>query len=153
ATVGTVLSARPGAREVTVEHRTPLPGRPADDRETSSVRDLDYKELVAAPEPGDDVLRNVSAPARRLGTGGFALVTAIPDRLPADPPPGPGHLVKDRYSPSQTMVLGVDDQESPHHDTLATASGIEGTPVVVADLHSALPAIIAGVRADAPDAR
>lgn len=153
ATVRTVLSDRPGAREVTVDLHTPLPGRPADDRESSSVRALAYTELVGTPEPGDDVLLNVSALARRLGTGGFALVTAIPDRLPADPPPGPGHLVKDRYSPSQTMVLGVDDQESPHHDTLATASGIEGAPVVVADLHSALPAIIAGVRADRPDAR
>ena len=51
------------------------------------------------------------------------------------------------------MVLGVDDQESPHHTTLAEAAGIDGTPVVVADLHSALPAIIAGVRAERPEAR
>src|SRR5699024_2382227 len=153
ATVRTVLSDRPGAREMTVELHTPLPGPTADERGASSVRALAYTQLVGTPEPGDDVLLNVSALARRLGTGGFALVTAIPDRLPTDPPAGPGHLVKDRYSPSQTMVLGVDDQESPHHDTLATATGIPDTPVVVADLHSALPAIIAGVRADRPDVR
>lgn len=149
ATVRSVLSDRPGAREVTAALHTPLPG--ADD--AAEVRALAYTGLVGAPEPGDDVLLNVSALARRLGTGGYALVTAIPDRLPADPPPGPGHLVKDRYSPAQTMVLGVDDQESPHHRTLAEATGIGGTPVVVADLHSALPAILAGIRADRPDAR
>lgn len=154
ATVRTVLSDRPGAREVTVDLHTPLPGRgEADPDASSSVRALAYTDLVGTPEPGDDVLLNVSALARGLGTGGFALVTAIPDRLPADPPPGPGHLVKDRYSPSQTMVLGVDDQESPHHHTLAAATGVDGTPVVVADLHSALPAIVAGIRADRPDAR
>lgn len=137
---------------MTVDLHTPLPGG-GEQEGSSSVRALAYTDLVGTPEPGDDVLLNVSALARRLGTGGFALVTAIPDRLPADPPPGPGHLVKDRYSPSQTMVLGVDDQESPHHATLAAATGIEGTPVVVADLHSALPAIVAGIRADRPDAR
>ena len=154
ATVRAVLSDRPGAREVRVELHSPLPavdGTPRDGDLT--VRALAYTDLVGTPEVDDAVLLNVSALARRLGTGGFALVTAIPDRLPADPPPGPGHLVKDRYSPLQTMVLGVDDQESPHHDVLASARGIEHTPVVVADLHSALPAIIAGVRADAPDAR
>ena len=154
ATVRSVLSDRPGAREVEAELHAPLPrpdGAPRDG--ALIVRALAYTDLVGAPEPGDAVLLNVSALARRLGTGGFALVTAIPDRLPADPAPGPGHLVKDRYSPLQTMVLGVDDQESPHHTSLAEAAGIDGTPVVVADLHSALPAIIAGVRAERPEAR
>ena len=44
------------------------------------------------------------------------------------------------------MVLGVDDQESPHHDVLRDADDLDGLPVVVADLHSALPAIVAGAR-------
>jgi hypothetical protein len=154
ATVRSVLSDRPGAREVEAELHAPLPRPDGAARDGALiVRALAYTDLVGAPEPGDAVLLNVSALARRLGTGGFALVTAIPDRLPADPAPGPGHLVKDRYSPLQTMVLGVDDQESPHHTTLAEAAGIDGTPVIVADLHSALPAIIAGVRAERPEAR
>ena len=44
------------------------------------------------------------------------------------------------------MVLGVDDQESPHHELLRDADDLDGLPVVVADLHSALPAIVAGAR-------
>nr|WP_218852726.1 DUF3866 family protein [Spelaeicoccus albus] len=135
------MSDRPGVRELTVTPSTSLPGAT-----TSDVRAVAYTDLVGTPERGDDVLVNVSALARGLGTGGFALVVALPDRLPADPPDGPGHLVKARYTPMQTMVLGVDDQESPHHDALAAADSLDGMPVVVADLHSALPAIVAGIR-------
>ena len=45
------------------------------------------------------------------------------------------------------MVLGVDEQDSPHHAVLRDADSLAGMPVVVADLHSALPAVLAGVRA------
>jgi hypothetical protein len=116
------------------------------------VRALAYPALVGRPEPGDTVLLNTTALALGLGTGGYALVVAVPDRLPADPA-GPGHLVKARYTPLQTTVLGVDEQDSPHHATLAAATGVDGMPVVVADLHSALPAVLAGVLADRPTAR
>jgi hypothetical protein len=88
-----------------------------------------------------------------LGTGGYAMVVALPERLPADPPPGPGHLVKARYTPLQTTVLGVDEQDAPSHEALRDADDLEGMPVVVADLHSAVPAVVAGVRAGAPEAR
>ncbi|MFB9376482.1 DUF3866 family protein [Kineococcus gynurae] len=108
---------------------------------------------MGRPAPGDRVLLNTSALARGLGTGGYALVVALPDRLPADPVAGPGHLVKARYTPLQAMVLGVDEQESEHHATLADADDLGGMPVVVADLHSALPAVVAGIRLRAPGAR
>jgi hypothetical protein len=114
---------------------------------------LAYTELVGRPRPGDRVLLNVGALDRGLGTGGYALIVAVPDRLPVDPPVSPGHVVKARYTPLQTMVLGVDEQESPHHDLLRDASGINGMPVVMADLHSAVPAILAGLRQGAPAVR
>ncbi|WP_453984076.1 DUF3866 family protein [Brevibacterium casei] len=141
-------SSRPGLTEVDAALETPLPGS-----EVDSIKAIAYTDAVGEPEVGDTVLLNVSALAKRLGTGGFGLIVALPERLPADPPPGPGHLVKDRYSPLQTMVLGVDDQESEHHGVLAEAQSIGGMPVLVADLHSALPAIVAGIRADNPQAR
>src|SRR5690606_38226903 len=50
------------------------------------------------------------------------------------------------YSPLQLVVLGVDDEESEHHGVLRDADDLEAMPVVTADLHSALPAIVAGVR-------
>lgn len=110
------------------------------------LRALAHPPLVGEPAVGDRVLLNVTAQARGLGTGGYAMVVALPDALPPDGPDGPGHLVKARYTPLQTMVLGVDEQESPHHDLLRSADDLTGLPVVVADLHSALPAVIAGAR-------
>jgi hypothetical protein len=122
------------------------------------VRALAYPELVGMPEPGDRVLLNAGALVMGLGTGGYALVVALPDRLPADPPDAghtrdAGHLVKARYTPLQPIVLGVDEEASPHRAALADADGLDGLPVVTADLHSALPAIVAGIRADAPGIR
>lgn len=135
-------STWPGAAEVTVELESPV----GDLTAGAPVRALAYPALVGSPEIGDRVLLNVSALARGLGTGGYALVVARPDAPPTDPPDGPGHLVKARYTPLQAMVLGVDDQESPHHEVLRDADDLADVPVVVADLHSALPAIVAGAR-------
>jgi hypothetical protein len=117
-----------------------------------SVRALAYPRLVGRPEVGDTVLLNVTALALGLGTGGYALVVALPDRLPADED-RPGHVVKARYTPLQAVVLAADEDESPHREALAAADSLDGMPVVVADLHSALPAVVAGVHADRPGAR
>ncbi len=146
-----------GAVEVAVELDAALPGpdggtddsegRPTETRTVhAAVRALAYPELVGAVDVGARVLLNVTALDRGLGTGGYALVAARTDRVPDDPAPSPGHLVKARYTPLQTMVLGVDDQESDHHELLRDADDLGGVPVVVADLHSAVPAIIAGAR-------
>src|SRR5919112_2811454 len=117
-----------------------------------SVRALAYPSLVGIPQVDDEVLLNTTAQAQRLGTGGYALVVAVPDRLPPDPT-GSGHLVKARYTPLQVTVQGVDEQETEHHRTLADAEDLAGMPVVVADLHSALPAALIGVLATDPDLR
>jgi hypothetical protein len=119
------------------------------------VRALGYLDVVGELAIGTRVLLNTTALERGLGTGGFAIVVAAPEALPdpVDVAAQPGHLVKARYTPSQTMVLGVDEQEGPHHAVLAEADDLDGLPVVVADLHSALPAILAGVRVTTPDLR
>lgn len=119
----------------------------------AEARALAYPALVGDPQPGDRVLLNVTTLELGLGTGGYAMVVALPDRLPPDPATGSGHMVKARYTPLQTVVLGVDEQESEHHAALRDADDLAGMPIVVADLHSALPAVLAGLRADAPEAR
>ena len=117
------------------------------------LRVLAYPELIGEPREGDRILLNVSAQAMGLGTGGYALAVALPDRLPADPPPSPGHLVKARYTPLQTIVLGAEEQESPHFEVLREADDLDGMPVVTADLHSALPAVCAAIQHDRPGTR
>ncbi len=109
----------------------------------AQVRALAYPRLTGRPEPGDEVLLNTGALDLGLGTGGYALVVAVPGRLPPDPP-GPGHLVKARYTPQQVTVHGAEEQGSAHHEVLREADDLDGMPVVVADLHSALPAVLAG---------
>jgi hypothetical protein len=124
----------------------------------ATVRALAYPALVGHPQPGDRVLLNVGALLMGLGTGGYAMVVALPDRLPADPP-GPGtsrdagHLVKARYTPLQPILLGADEEASPYRTLLVDADDLAGMPVITADLHSALPAVVAGIHADAPHAR
>ena len=71
------------------------------------------------------MLLNVSALVKGLGTGGLALVVAVPDRLPPDVD-GPGHIVKARYTPQQQMFLAIDEQDSPHHDALSDAVAAAG---------------------------
>jgi hypothetical protein len=144
-TVDSVVRDWPGAVELEVS----IDGGPAERR---ALRALAYPALVGRPEPGDTVLLNTTALDLGLGTGGYAMVIAVPDRLPPDPT-GPGHLVKARYTPLQATVLGADEQGSPHHETLRDADSLAGLPVIVADLHSALPPILAGVFADRPAAR
>ena len=118
----------------------------------SVVLALAHPALVGSPRRGDVVLLNVSALQLGLGTGGYALVVALPDRLPPDAE-GPGHLVKARYTPLQAVVLGADEQDAPTHALLAGDEPLPGTPVVVADLHSSLPAVLAGLLADRPATR
>lgn len=117
----------------------------------ASLTALAYPRLTGRPQPGDEVLLNTSALDLGLGTGGYALVVAVPGRLPADSA-GPGHLVKARYTPLQATVFGADEQDSAYHDALRDADDLAGIPVVIADLHSALPAVLAGYYAqrDAP---
>ena len=119
---------------------------------------LAYPALVGEPEPGDRVLLNVSALAHgpghrrvraRRGAARPAAAGPAVDGTTRDA----GHLVKARYTPLQTILLAVDEEASPHRAVMAAADDLDGMPVVTADLHSALPAILAGIHADRPDAR
>ncbi len=118
----------------------------------ATMRALAYPALVGDPMPGNRVLLNTQALSLGLGTGGYALVIALPDRLPPDSL-APGHIVKARYTPQQVVVLAADEEASPHRGTLEHAQELDGLPVVTADLHSALPAVLAGILADRPNAR
>jgi Protein of unknown function (DUF3866) len=147
---GTVTALRgqwKGAVELTVARR---------DATAAEVPALAYTDLMTPPAIGDRVLLNVAALERGLGTGGYALVIAVLDsagRVTAQPPQPSGHLVKARYLPLQAMVAGADEQGSEHHELLAEADSIDGMPVIVADLHSALAPILLAIEYDRPGTR
>lgn len=147
---GTVTGLRDrwkGAVELTVSRR--------DASETTEIPALVYTDLMAIPTVGDRVLLNVAALERGLGTGGYALVIAVldADGRVTQPPQPAGHLIKARYLPLQAMVAGADEQGSAHHQLLAEADSIDGMPVIVADLHSALAPILLAIADDRPGTR
>ncbi|MCS6710667.1 DUF3866 family protein [Brachybacterium sp. EF45031] len=159
-TVRRVLERRRGIVRVEVEMaaaKTPPPEPPVAEEdipaaELERVSALAYTDLVGEPAEGEVVLLNTNALRRGLGTGGDALVVARPDADP-EPPTAAGHLVKARYSPLQVMVDAVDEPGTDAHEVLTRQESLEGMPVVVADLHSALPAVVAGILATSPGAR
>lgn len=135
-TVSAVTSSWPGVDRLEIDL----------DDGAGTLSAIAYAELTGRPRVGEHVLLNTNAVRRELGTGGDAMVVARPEVLP-EAAEVRGHMVKARYTPMQTMVDALDDPDSVHYATVREATGIDGMPVVVADLHSSLPAIIAGVRA------
>ncbi|WP_114854835.1 DUF3866 family protein [Brachybacterium sp. YJGR34] len=140
-TVKGTLGAWPGVERLEVE---------LEDGGTISA--IAYRELTGRPARGERVLLNTNALRRELGTGGDAMVVARPDELPTAVEPA-GHMVKARYTPMQTMVDALDDPEGEHYRIVRDAEDIAGMPVVVADLHSSLPAIVAGIKVHRRSAR
>jgi Protein of unknown function (DUF3866) len=105
---------------------------------------------------GDEVLVNTTAVRLQLGTGGFHIVMGKTGRSgETDLFPGEwGHVIKMRYAPSQLAVDTTEEQDSPYHELFRDETlSLEGTPVVIGELHSLLPAAAAAVKWSAPEKR
>ena len=126
---------RPGATELEV----------AVDGEPGAAAAISYDQLTGPVAVGDRVVLNTTAVALGLGTGGFHVVMARVGG-PVDAP-GPGHVIKARYTPSQVRVLAVEEEDSPHRAAVAACSDLGGLPVVCAELHSMVPVVAAAARA------
>ena len=111
-----------------------------------------FPDMIGPLEVGHRVVLNTTGLTLGLGTGGTAFVLWDLDS-PGPAEPGPGHIVKLRYTPWQRNVLSVESQESPHHDDLRELDSIAGLPVVACGLHSQVAAVAAGIKSAAPTAR
>lgn len=111
----------------------------------TEVRALAYTDLVGPIADGDIVRIDCTPLAKQLGTGGYAMTLGT-DSLPDDHL-SDGHIMKARYTPYQQMVLSTEEEASPHRDIMAKAHSLDQIPVVIADLHSAVPAVVAALRA------
>ena len=141
-TVEAILEERDGAQEIVVrviEENSPATAS------ASRRRAVALTELTGNVVVGDKVTLNTVAVELGLGTGGRDFVVAVARNVEPDNPT-PGHILKLRYTPLQTPVLAVESPESPHHDALRGFDNLEELPVVCAQLHSQLPAIVAGAR-------
>lgn len=140
ATVEDVLEERPGLQMLHV--------RLGDDVRRAVL----YTRYTAAATPGDRVVLNTTATELGLGSGGDEFVVWNLAHESYDSR-GDGHVMKLRYTPLQTEVLTVEAPESPHHEAMATASALDGMPVLAASLHSQLLPVVVGLRLRNPQAR
>ncbi len=100
------------------------------------------------------VLLNTTAVELALGTGGLHFVIA---RGPCEgvvlDEPGGGHIMKLRYTPLQLDVASVEEQDSPHHETMRAAESLGMMPVACCGLHSQVPLVAAAIKSAAPNLR
>jgi hypothetical protein len=131
-----LLQARPGLQRVEV------------DLGHGPERAYALTQLTGPVELGDRVVVNTTAVELGLGTGGWHVVHWNLER-DGWSEPGPGHIIKGRYTSLQADVGSTEE----HLEALAEIDSIEGMPVVVAALHSQLPAVAVAFKECAPDAR
>ncbi|MGQ0824382.1 MAG: DUF3866 family protein [Actinomycetota bacterium] len=131
-----VLQARTGLQRVEVD----LGNGPA--------RAYVLTQLTGRVDVGDRVVVNTTAVELGLGTGGWHVVHWNLARENWSVP-GPGHIIKQRYTSLQADVGSTEE----HWPELADVTAIDGMPVVVAALHSQLPAVAAAFKQERPDAR
>jgi len=135
-TVVRLLEERPGLQRVEVDL--------GDGPERAYV----LPQLTGTVGEGDRVVVNTTAVELGLGTGGWHVVHWNLAR-DAWSEKGPGHIIKSRYTSLQADVGSTEE----HLEQLAEVESIEGMPVVVAALHSQIPAVAVAVKDAAPDAR
>jgi hypothetical protein len=116
---------------------------------------ISYPGLSGTCVAGDRVLLNTTALDLELGTGGYHFVVAREaggEGVALDASSG-GHVMKMRYSPLQVDVMSVEEQGSPHHETMRAAESLSGMPVACCGLHSHVPLVAAAIKKRDPNAR
>lgn len=112
---------------------------------------LHYPRLLGWARVGDQVWLNTTAVKMGLGTGGYHFVAGWVERAPEALPTG-GHIMKLRYTPWQLAVLAGEEKKSGYHDLMRRATNLDYVPVVIGELHSILPIIVATWQALAKEA-
>jgi hypothetical protein len=130
ATVISLLEERPGLQRV----------------DTDLGRAYALTQLVGTVAVGDRVVLNTTAVELGLGTGGWHVVHWNTAREVLEDP-GPGHIMKLRYTSLQVDAGSTEEQGDP------ASSDLGGLPVVVGSLHSQVPGIAVAIRAARPQAR
>ena len=105
-------------------------------------------QLTGMVAVGDRVVVNTTAVELGLGTGGWHVVHWNLARESFHEP-GPGHILKSRYTSLQADVGSAEE----HLAALSEIESIDGMPVVAAALHSQVPAVATAFKDAQPDAR
>jgi hypothetical protein len=128
-----ILSERTGLQRVLVD----VDGR-------GSERAYVLTQLTGDVAVGDDVVMNTTAVELGLGTGGWHVVHWNLNRRELQQP-GPGHIMKIRYTSLQADTGAVEE--------LGDADDLDGMPVVACGLHSQVACVVAALLHARPGAR
>lgn len=122
-----------------------------DDRSTGIA--IAYERLSGTCMVSDRVLLNATAVDLDLGTGGLHYVVARAGdmRGVAHQDSSGGHIMKLRYTPMQLDVCSVEEQASPHHETMKSAESLGGMAVACCGLHSQVPLVAAALKRKDPE--
>src|SRR6476469_10798434 len=136
---------------VVVALRDERPGLQKVDLEIDGERSGAYvlTQLTGPVAAGDRVVVNTTAVDLDLGTGGWHFVHWNLERGEWVEP-GPGHIMKLRYTSFQADVGSTEEHLDAGTGTRVT---IDGLPVVATPLHSQVPAVAVGIRSVRPEAR
>jgi hypothetical protein len=117
--------------------------------DTDAGRAYVLTDLIGPVTVGDHVIVNTTAVELGLGTGGWHVVHW---NLSRDEwrRPGPGHVMKLRYTSLQTDTGTVEELDA---GALAEADDLDAMPVVACGLHSQVPCVAAAIKHVAPSAR
>ncbi|MCU1427921.1 MAG: hypothetical protein JWL83_1921 [Actinomycetia bacterium] len=105
-------------------------------------------QLTGDVASGDAVVVNTTAVELGLGTGGWHVVHWNLSREGWSVP-GPGHIIKARYTSLQADVGSTEE----HWVELTDVTSIDGMPVVAVALHSQVPAVALAFKERTPGAR
>lgn len=132
ATVSEIVSERPGLQRVALD---------------TGRRAYALTDLIGPVSVGDRVVVNTTAVDLGLGTGGWDVVHWNLAR-DAWGEPGPGHVMKLRYTSLQSDTGSVEEQPSYH-----PPRDLGGMPVVACTLHSQVACVAAVFKHLRPDLR
>ncbi|MFS1512254.1 DUF3866 family protein [Chengkuizengella sp. SCS-71B] len=118
------------------------------------IKAIHYTDVHPSVQIGYEVLLNTTAVDLQLGSGGFHFVYMILNNKKylnkgesnnrfknssKSIPKKIGHIMKLRYTPQQRAVLTCEEADSPTHSLFLEERNLEGTPVLIGELHSMLP--------------
>ncbi|MGK2948172.1 MAG: DUF3866 family protein [Acidimicrobiales bacterium] len=121
--------------------------------ETDAGRAYALTEMTGSVDVGDRVVLNTTAVELGLGTGGWHVVHWNL-RHEAWGAPGPGHIMKLRYTSLQADTGAAEEALAPPtSDGPVSLPALGDLPVVVGSLHSQLAPVVVAILAAAPAAR
>ncbi|NDI34256.1 DUF3866 family protein [Chengkuizengella sediminis] len=119
-----------------------------------NIKAIHYTDVHPSVQIGHEVLLNTTAVDLQLGSGGYHFVYMIlnnkkyldkgenrnrDDNSSKSSSKKIGHIMKFRYTPQQRAVLTCEEEDSSTHSLFLEDRNLEGTPVLIGELHSMLP--------------